>query len=218
MLLLDTQQVIQADATGIFLLALIAAPFVIPAIVKKAKISEAEDIKNSNPDGFRKVMGYHSSYIDYQDAKKIVEKRYLIVSAQKEYEEEQRKAAAERELRNKVSELRRSCPYATNGKSDSYIVSNEYSIRQEEKCHAERESRAKKILQDYPLGAKEICGYISSWGMSDENISKLINNESTIRNKQKECEANEAALKLLTPQFNTLKTKYPLGVSAVCFE
>ena len=83
MLLLDTQQVIQADATGIFLLALIAAPFVIPAIVKKAKISEAEDIKNSNPDGFRKVMGYHSSYIDYQDAKKIVEKRYLIVSAQK---------------------------------------------------------------------------------------------------------------------------------------
>ena len=218
MLLLDTQQVIQADATGIFLLALIAAPFVIPAIVKKAKISEAEDIKNSNPDGFRKVMGYHSSYIDYQDAKKIVEKRYLIVSAQKEYEEEQRKAAAERELRNKVSELRRSCPYATNGKSDSYIVSNEYSIRQEEKRHAERESRAKKILQDYPLGAKEICGYISSWGMSDENISKLINNESTIRDKQKECEANEAALKLLTPQFNTLKTKYPLGVSAVCFE
>ena len=129
MLLLDTQQVIQADATGIFLLALIAAPFVIPAIVKKAKISEAEDIKNSNPDGFRKVMGYHSSYIDYQDAKKIVEKRYLIVSAQKEYEEEQRKAAAERELRNKVNELRRSCPYATKGKSDSDIVNNEYSIR-----------------------------------------------------------------------------------------
>lgn len=218
MLLLDTQQVIQADATGIFLLALIAAPFVIPAIVKKAKISEAEDIKNSNPDGFRKVMGYHSSYIDYQDAKKIVEKRYLIVSAQKEYEEEQRKAAAERELRNKVNELRRSCPYATKGKSDSDIVNNEYSIRQEEKRHAERESRAKKILQDYPLGAKEICGYISSWGMSDENISKLINNESTIRDKQKECEANEAALKLLTPQLNTLKAKYPLGVSAVCLE
>ncbi len=218
MLLLDTQQVIQADATGIFLLALLIAPFVIPAIVKKAKISEAEDIKNSNPDGFKRVMGYHSSYIDYQNAKRIVEKKYLIVSAQKEYEEEQRKAAAERELRNKVNELRRSCPYATNGKSDSYIVSNEYSIRQEEKRHAERESRAKKILQDYPLGAKEICGYISSWGMSDENISKLINNESTIRDKQKECEANEAELKLLTPQFNALKTKYPLGVSAVCLE
>ena len=218
MLLLDTQQVIQADATGIFLLALLIAPFVIPAIVKKAKISEAEDIKNSNPDGFKRVMGYHSSYIDYQNAKRIVEKKYLIVSAQKEYEEEQRKAAAERELRNKVNELRRSCPYATNGKSDSYIVSNEYSIRQEEKRHAERESRAKKILQDYPLGAKEICGYISSWGMSDENISKLINNESTIRDKQKECEVNEAELKLLTPQFNALKTKYPLGVSAVCLE
>lgn len=217
MLLLDTQNVIQADATGIFLLALLIAPFVIPAIVKKAKISEAEDIKNSNPDGFKRVMGYHS-YIDYQNAKIIVEKRHLIVSAQREYEEERRKAAEERQLRDKVNELRRSCPYATNGKSDEYIINNESSIRQEEKRHAERESRAKSILKDNPLGAREICGYISSWGMSDEDISKLINNESAIRNKQKECEANEAELKLLAPQFNTLKDKYPLGVSAICAE
>ena len=218
MLLLDIQPVVQADATGIFLLALLAAPFVIPAIVKKAKISEAEDIKNNNPEGYKRVMRYHYSSIDYQEAKEAVRKRSQIEAAQRAYEEEQRKAAEEKRQREKVSDLRRSCPYATRGKSDSYILSNEYSIRQEEKSHTERESRAKKILQDNPLGAKEICGYVSTWGMSDEDISKLINNETTIRNKQRECAANEAELKRLAPQLGALKTKYPLGVSALCLE
>lgn len=218
MFLLYTQQVVQADATGIFLLALLAAPFVIPAIVKKVKISEAEEIKNNNPEGYKRVMSYHYSSVDYNEAKEIVQKRFQIEAAQRAYEEEQRKAAEEKRIREKANELRRSCPYATRGKTDSYIVSNEYSIRQEEKRHADREGRAKRILQDNPLGAKEICGNISTWSLSDEDIDKLVNNESAIRNKQKECEANNAKLKTLWPQFNSLKSKYPLGVSAVCLE
>ena len=218
MFLLYTSQVIQADAIGIFLLALLAAPFVIPAIVKKSKISEAEEIKRSYPEGFKRVMRYRYS-IDYQFAKEIVEKRSQIVSAQREYEEEKRKADEERRIREKANELRRACPFSSRGKTDDYLVKNEYTIRQNEKRHNERESRAKMILQDNPLGVKEICGYISAYGsMSDEDIDKLINNEYVIRNKQKDCEANEAELKNLAPRFNDLKKKYPLAVSAICIE
>lgn len=218
MFLLYAQPVVQADAIGIFLLALILAPFVIPPIVRKSKISEAEDIKNSYPEGFKRVMRYRYS-IDYQYAKEIVEKRSQIVAAQRDYEEEQRKAAEEKRIREKANEIRRSCPYASRGETDEYIVRNEYSIRQNEKRHADRETQAKRILQDNPLGAKEICGYISTYGsLSDESISKLISNETSIRNKQRECEANEAELKNLAPRLNELKKKYPLAVAAICTE
>lgn len=216
MFLLYTQQVVQADAIGIFLLALLAAPLVIPAIVKKSKISEAEEIKNRYPEGFKRVMGYRHS-IDYRFAKEVVEKQLLIESAQREYEEKQRKAAEERRIREKASELRRECPFSSQGRTDAYLVHNEYSIRQNEKRHNELESRARKILRDNPLGAKEICGHISSFGsISEEDISKLIGNEFAIYNKQKECVANEAELKTLAPRLNELKRKYPLGVSNIC--
>lgn len=216
MFLLYSQQVIQADAIGIFLLALLVAPFVIPAMVKKSKISEAEEIKNNYPDGFKQVMRYRYS-IDYQFAKEIVEKRSEIIAAQREYEEKKRKEDEQRRIRGKASELRRAYPFSTQRYSDEYIVNNEYTIRKNEMNHNERESRAKQILQDNPLGAKEVCGYISTIGsMSEENISKLLNNEFAIRNKQKECVANEAELKTLAPRLNELKRKYPLGVSNIC--
>lgn len=212
-----TQQIIQADATGIFLLALLAAPFVIPAIVKKTKISEAEEIKNSYPEGFRRVMRNH--YIDYQYAKEIVNKRSQIVSAQREYEEEQRKAAEERRIREKAGEIRRACPFITQGKSDIEIVEHEHTIYQLEKRHNEREARAKKILQDYPQGSHEVCGYIPTYGrMADGDIDKLINNENTIRDKQKEHELNKAELDRIWPEFIKWKKKYPLGIMAICKE
>lgn len=218
MLLLYTQPYIQADATGIFILAVIVGIFVIPPIVKKSKISEAENLKNNYPDGYRKVCG-SIYYIDYKNAKKIVDKSYLIISAQREFDEEKKKAELARLMRVKANELRRTCPYATKGKTDEEIAHNEYSIRADEKIHSEREARAKKILQDNPKGVNALYGYISAYGsMSDEDIDKLINTEYAIRDKQKECEANDNELKKLAPQLNELKKKYPLAVGAICTE
>ena len=216
MFFLYTQPVIEADAVGIFLLAIIVSLFVIPRMVRKSKISDAEEIKNRYPDGFKKVMRQRYS-IDYQYAKEIVENEYQIASAQKEYDAEQRKAAEEKRIREKASELRRKYPNATLGESDKYIVEHEYSIRQAEDRHREQEAKAKTLLKDYPLGVKEVCGYISTFGsLSDDDIKKIISNENTIRSKQREIESNEAELKKIRPQFYELNKKYPLGVSAVC--
>ena len=217
MFLLYTQPVIQADATGLFLLILFLAPFIIPAIVKKSKISEAEEIKNNYPDGYNRVMRYRG-YIDYQNAKVIVEKKPQIVAAQHEFEEELRKAAEEKRIKEKVNSLRRECPYATQGKSDRYIIDNEYSIRRSEKRHIEREIHAKKILHDYPLGVRELYGFISDLRISDDDIDKLINNETDIQIKQKECEANEAELQILRPRLIAVRKKCPLAVLAICRE
>ena len=100
MLTILLQEVIQADAIGIFLLALIAAPFVIPAIVKKSKISDAEAIKRQYPDGVRKVIGWLPSSISYDTAKSIVDKQRAIASAQREHDEAERKKAEERRIRD----------------------------------------------------------------------------------------------------------------------
>ena len=93
MLTILLQEVIQADAIGIFLLALLAAPFVIPAIVKKSKISEAEEIRRKYPEGVRRVIGYLPSYTSYENAKSIVNQQRAIASAQREYDEAERKKA-----------------------------------------------------------------------------------------------------------------------------
>ena len=218
MFFLYTSPVIQADATGLFLLALLLSPFVIPPLVKKAKISEAEEIKSRYPDGFKKIIGYLGYSIDYHKAKEIINKRSEIVYAQSEYEEQKQKEAEERRIKEKAREIRRICPHATQGKSDDYIVYYEIKIRQEEKRYLEQEARARQIIKDNPLGIKAINGSsYSSESLNDSLIKKIIDNESAIHVKQKECEANEAELKRLMPQLNELKKRYPMAVVMICY-
>ena len=217
MFLLYTQQVVQADATGVFILVLIISAFVIPRVVKKASISAAEDLKERYPEGFRKVCGY-SSYIDYERAKKINDKRSEIINAQLIFDREKKEAEEKQRIRNKIAELRRTCPYATKDKTDDYIANNEGTIRQIEQKHRELEGKAKQIINDSPLGAKALYPLLSSWSMSDDEIDKIIENETIIRDKQKECEANNAELKRLEPQFRDLKRNFPLGITAICTE
>ena len=218
MLYFYPQPINEADAIGIFLLALFLAPVVIPPIIRKSKISMAEDIKNRYPDGFKRVMGPRDS-ISYYYAKEIVEKEDRIASAQEDYEVEQRKAVEEKRIREEARELRRKCPNATRGESDEYIVEHKFSIQKAEDRYCERREKAKTLLQLYPLGAREVCGYISPCNsLSDDSIQKLINNENAIRCRQKEIESNIEELKKLQPQFDVIRNKYPLAIPELCAE
>lgn len=191
---------------------------IIRYFVRQSAISEAESIKSSYPNGVARVIGTIYS-MDYDNAKRIVENRSRIVSAQREYEEEQRKAAEARRIKTKSDELKHSCPYATKGKTNEYIAYHESEIRQIERRHEDRLTRAKRILQDYPLGASAVCGSISTYlGISDTDIDMLINNESTIRVKQREREANKAEVESLQPELSSLRHEYPLACKAIIKE
>lgn len=212
MLTILLQEVIQADAIGIFLLALIAAPFVIPAIVKKSKISDAEAIKRQYPDGVRKVIGWLPSSISYDTAKSIVDKQWAIASAQREHDEAERKKAEERRIRDKASTIRRACPNVCTGMTDAYIANNETSLRAAQKRYEQRKEEAKTICATYREGVTAVCGYMSGSFLSDSDIEKLVSNKSRIIAEHQKIERNKAELAQLTPQLSDLKKKYPLGV------
>ena len=212
------QQVIQADAIGIFLLALILSPFIIPAIVKKSKISEAEDIVRRYPDGVRRVIGWVPKSISYDTAKSIVNKQWEISSAQREYNEAEKKRALEKSIREKAAVLRRECPDVCAGKTDEYLANNEYSIRGEQRRYNERKDEAKRILASYPDGSSAVCGYISTWSISESNIKKLIENKSKIQEEQRKIEVNKAELAKISTQLSEVKKKYPLAVKEIVKE
>ena len=215
MFFLYTQRLIQANATGIILLALIVTPFVISAIVKKSKISDAEEIKNRYPDGFRKVMRYsaYDSSISYETAKEVIQKVYLISAAQREHDEIQWKKEEENRFREKVKELRSACSNASSGHTDEYIVSNENMIRQHEKYY----SLANSIIKDNPLGIKEVCGSLPTV-LSINDVYNIINQESTIRAKQADTVEKNAELKRLNAQLDELDKKYHMGIHAACYK
>lgn len=212
------QQVIQADAIGIFLLALILSPFIIPAIIKKNKISEAEDIVRRYPDGVRRIIGWVPKSISYDTAKSIVNKHWEISSAQREYNEAEKKRALEKSIREKAAVLRRECPDVCTGKTDEYLANNEYSVRSEQRKYNERKEEAKRILSSYPDGATAVCGHISTWSISESNIKKLIENKLKIQAEQRKIEANKAELAKISPQLSEVKKKYPLAVKEIVKE
>lgn len=212
------QQVVQADATGIFLLALIASPFIIRAIVRNSKISEAEEIKRKYPDGYRNVMYYSSESISYDTAKRVIEKQYDIARAQREYDEAQRKKAEEKRIKDKAATIRRACPDVCGGKSDDYIANNESSIRSEQRRYEQRKEEAKQIYASYREGVSAICGYISGSFVVASDIDKVVSNKSKIIAEQQRIDKNKAELSKLTPQLTELKKKYPLGVKEIAKE
>ena len=218
MLTILLQEVIQADAIGIFLLALLAAPFVIPAIVKKSKISEAEEIRRKYPEGVRRVIGYLPSYTSYEKAKSIVNQQRAIASAQREYDEAERKKAEEKRIRDKAATIRSACPDACSGKTDEYIANNESSIRSAQKRYEQRKEEAKTIYSTYREGVSAVCGYISGSFINDSDIDKVLSNKSKIIAEHQRIERNKAELAQLTPQLTDLKMKYPLGVKEIARE
>lgn len=218
MLTILLQEVIQADAIGIFLLALIAAPFIIPAIVKKTKISEAEEIMRKYPDGVRIVNGWLPSSISYDTARSIVNEQHAIASAQRKYDEAERKITEEKRIREKASTIRRVCPDVCEGKTDEYIANNETTLRNAQKKYEQRKEEAKNICATYPKGVSAICGYISDSFMAASDIDKVLSNKSKIIAEHQRIEKNDAELAQLTPQLSEIKRKHPLGVKEIARE
>lgn len=201
------QEVVQADAIGILLFALLLSPVVIPAIVKKSKMNEAEEIKRRYPEGVRKIIGWMSQSIDYDTAKKIVRNEEAIASAQRDFDEK------------KVADgLRRECPNACSGKTDTYIANHKDLIRSEERRFVQRKEEAKTILLQYKEGATAICGSISSYSLSESDINNLITNKSKIQAEQQKINENTAEVARLSPPLKDLRKEFPLAVRAVIRE
>ena len=218
MLTILSHQVVQADATGIFILALLAAPFIISAIIRKSKISEAEEVSRQYPDGVREVIGWLSSSISYDTAKSIVNNKSKIASAQRKYDEAKRKRAEEKRIQEKASSIRSVCPNVCEGKTDEYIANNETTLRNAQKRYEQRKEEAKTICATYHEGVSAICGYISGFSMTASDIDKVLSNKSAIIAEHQRIEKNNAELAQLTPQLSELKRKYPLGVKEIARE
>ena len=105
---------------------------IINSLVAKSKISRAQDIAKSFPEGVRNVIGCIPPTISYDTAVRILNAADKIRKAQSDYNNAICKEYRQRLMHDKAERIRQECPDVCEGKSDEYIVNNDSLLQEEE--------------------------------------------------------------------------------------
>lgn len=215
---------ISDGASNLIVILVFLSPFIVPYLVKQVKkeaISDAQAIKKKYPDGTRKVMGYNFFVSGYKEARAVIDHKIDIISAQRQYDDEQKRIAKQKEIASKAFWIRRQCPDVTSNKTDEFIAEHESELRKQQEQFEKKRSEVKSFVEAHEEAAKKVCPALNGWSrygstsLSATVIDQVLANRNGILAEQRRIDERQAELARLSPELRELEKKYPLAVGSI---